>query len=68
VQSPDNTRVRRGEFDGGLGRLHLDDDLVDLHGVAHPHGPLENLGLGEALADIGQQEDLLFRHGDPLLL
>ena len=51
-------RAREGDrhLDGGLRGLDLDHGLVDLHVVAELHVPGDDLGLGEALAEVGQQE------------
>ena len=49
---------RRRHLDGGLGGLDLDDDLVELDGVADGDHPLQDLALGEALAEVGQLEVL----------
>ena len=45
-----------GQLDQRLGRLDLDDDVVDLDGVAGLDLPGDDLGLGQALADVGQAE------------
>ena len=47
--------VRRGQLDQRLGGLDLDDDVVDLDGVALLDPPGHDLGLGQALADVGEQ-------------
>lgn len=62
VEDADHARVGRGKFDGGLGRLHLDDDLVDLDDIAGPYRPGEDLRLRQTLADVGEQELLRARH------
>ena len=48
--------VRRRQLDQGLGGLDLDDDVVDLDGVALLDLPGDDLGLGETLTDVGQLE------------
>ena len=47
--------VRRRQLDQRLGGLDLDDDVVDRDHVADLDLPGHDLGLGEALADVGQQ-------------
>ena len=49
---------RRRQFDGGLGGLDLDHDLVDGQGVADRDPPAEHLRLGQSLADVGHRERL----------
>jgi hypothetical protein len=55
----DRAGERRGQLDERLGRLDLDEHVVDLDGVAGRDAPLDDLGLGEAFADVRQVEDLL---------
>ena len=55
-QLGDGAGVRRGQLDGGLGRLHLAQRLVHRDGVADGDQPLQDLALGEALTDVGQLE------------
>ena len=45
-----------GQLHDRLGRLELDDGLVDRDLVAGRHEPRDDLGLGEALAEVGQDE------------
>jgi len=52
----DDAGERRRQLDERLGRLDLDEHLVDRHGVAGGDLPLDDLGLGQALADVGQGE------------
>ncbi len=63
--------VRNGQFHGGLRRLHLADDLAVGDGVAGLDVPLEDLGLGEALAHVRHLElaygRFCHRRHDPLL-
>ena len=49
--------ARRGhrQLDLGLVGLHVGDDLVARHVVTHRDAPLHQLGLGHALAEIGQE-------------
>ena len=54
----DRARERRGQLDERLGRLDLDDDVVDLDLVAGADAPLHDLGLGQPFADIRQVEGL----------
>ncbi len=56
VQRGDDAGERRGQLDGGLHRLDLDDGLVDLDGVADRDRPLQDVALGQALAEVGQLE------------
>ena len=56
VQLGDDARVRDGDFHHRLGGLHLRDDLVDRHVVADADAPGDDLGVVEALAQVGQQE------------
>ena len=51
-----HARVRARQLDDGLGRLDLDDDLVDLDRVAGLHVPLDDVRLGQALADVRKLE------------
>ena len=53
-----NSRVRARKLDDGLGGLDLHDDLVDGHRVTRLDMPLDDLRLGQALADIRQLEFL----------
>ena len=46
--------VGEGQLDDRLRGLDLDDDLVDRDDVADLHVPGDDLGLGQALADVGQ--------------
>ena len=52
---------RRGDLDGGLVGLHLDERLILRDRVALRDEPARDLGLGQPLAEIGQLE--LVRHG-----
>ena len=58
VQRRDPTRVGAGQLDGSLGRLDLDDRLVDHHRVTDRDVPGEDLALRQALADVGEAERL----------
>ena len=58
VQPVHQAGVRAGHLDHGLGRLDLDHDLVDGDLVADRDQPAHDLGLGQALAEVGQQERL----------
>ena len=62
-QLGDRAGVRAGQLDGGLGRLHLAQRLVDRDRVAGGDQPLEDLALGQALPDVGQLELAQLRHG-----
>ena len=57
-----HTRERAGQLDERLGGLDLDDHLVDRDGVADRDPPLDDLGLGEALAGVGEKELLVPGH------
>ena len=48
--------VRARQVHGGLGGLDRDDDLVDDDVVTDGDVPLHDLGLGQPLAEVGQQE------------
>src|SRR5438045_2663450 len=52
----DHAAARRRDLDGGLVGHHLEHRLVLDHSVADLDQPLRDLGLGEALADVGQLE------------
>ena len=54
----------RGQLDQRLGRLDLDQHVVDGNGVADGDLPLHDLGLGETFADVGEVEGV-FTHGVP---
>ena len=62
VQFGDDARVRRRKLDEGLGGLHLGDDLVELDGIPFGDAPGDDVGFGQALAEVGQPE-LAQRHG-----
>jgi hypothetical protein len=47
---------RRRQLDERFRGLDLDDHLVDRHGVTRADLPGDDLGLGEALADVGEEE------------
>ena len=51
-------RERRGQLDQRLRGLDLDEHVVDRDAVARADPPLDDLGLGEAFADIGEDERL----------
>ena len=53
--------ARRGDLDRRLVGLHLDERLILVHLVALGDEPAGDLGLGEALAEVGEPE--LVRHG-----
>jgi hypothetical protein len=53
---------RRGDLHQGLGRVHLDQRLVQLDLVARRDLPLHDLGVLESLAEVGKVEDA-FGHG-----
>ena len=55
-QSSDATGEGRGELDDRLGCLDVDDRLVDRDLIADADAPADDLGLGEALTDVGQRE------------
>ena len=52
----DHARERGGQLHDRLGGLELHDGLVDRHLVAGLHEPRDDLRLGEALAEVGQDE------------
>jgi hypothetical protein len=58
VERGDGARARGGHLDEGLVRLHLGEDLVLLDGVALGNLPRDELGLLEALAEVGEDEDV----------
>ncbi|MBD2900810.1 hypothetical protein amrb99_98200 [Actinomadura sp. RB99] len=55
-QLGDHALERAGQLHDRLGRLDLHDRLVDLDGVAGLDVPLDDLRLGQSLADVGQLE------------
>ena len=55
-QRLDGARERTRQLDQRLGGFDLDDHLIDGHGVADLDVPADNLGFGEALADVGEGE------------
>ncbi|CAB4928649.1 unannotated protein [freshwater metagenome] len=58
MQFTDDTLEGAGHLDGGFSRLYLDDDLIDGDGVAGLDLPFHDLGLGQSLAEVGQQKYL----------
>ena len=52
----DDAGERRRQLHDRLGGLELDDGLVDRHLVAGRDEPRDDLGLGEALAEVGEDE------------
>jgi hypothetical protein len=52
----DGSRVRAGQLDHGFRRLDFEQELVEFDRVADGDPPRHDLGLGEALADIGKIE------------
>jgi hypothetical protein len=61
-QPRDDARPRARQVDQRLRGLDLDDRLVDLDVVADGDVPGDDLGLGEALAGVGQGELLVRGH------
>ena len=62
---PDHLAVdRRGDLDGRLVGHHRGEHRVLAHDVAGLHVPFDELGLGDALADVGQLDDVL-GHAQP---
>ena len=57
-QLADRAGERRGQLDERLGGLDLDDHVVDGDGVTGGDAPRHDLGLGEAFADVGEDEGL----------
>ena len=55
-QLADGAGERRRQLDERLRGLDLDEHLVDGDGVAGRDLPRDDLGLGQALADIGERE------------
>ena len=55
----DRAREGNRHLDRGLRGLDLDHHLVDGDGVADRDLPFDDLGLGQPLAQVGQQEDLV---------
>ena len=55
-QLDDGAGEGAGQLDHGLLGLHLDEDLVQRHLVADGDVPGHELGLGQPLAEIGQEE------------
>ena len=62
----DGPRERTGQLDDRLRRLDVDEGLVEHDDVADRHLPRDDLGLDEALADVGQEEDLLAQLSNPI--
>ena len=56
MQRGDHAGERRRQFDDGLRRLDVGDDLVELDAIADGDAPGDDLGLGEALTEVGQRE------------
>jgi hypothetical protein len=63
-QAGDHTIPRAGQFHDRLRGLDVDDDLVDLDSVAGLDLPGHDVGLGEALPDVGEP-GLLFQRQSP---
>ena len=61
VQDRDHTGKRRGQFDDGLGRFDLRDDLVERDGIPHRDLPRDDFRFSETLAEVRQPE--LLDHG-----
>src|SRR5690625_1014191 len=57
-QFHDNTVMGAGQFDERFGRLDLDNWLVNLDLIAGLDEPLDDIGLGQALAHVGKAEML----------
>ena len=55
-QRGDATGEGRRQFDDRLGGLDVDDRLVDRNLITDADAPADDLGLGEALTDIGERE------------
>jgi hypothetical protein len=55
-QPGDDALVWGRQLDDRLGRLDLHDDLVDCHLVTGLDMPLDDVRLGQALADVRKQE------------
>ena len=55
-QRDDRPVVRARELDGRLRRLDVDERLVERDRVADGDLPRDDLGLGQALADVGEVE------------
>ncbi|MCY1436737.1 hypothetical protein D9M71_528690 [compost metagenome] len=53
---------RRGHFNHGLGGLHGDQRLVERDHVAFLDEPLDDGGVGQAFAEVGQVEILVLTH------
>jgi hypothetical protein len=58
-QGGDRPRVGAGQLDDRLRRLDLHDDLIDLNRVTRLDVPGHDVGLGEALPDVGEPELLV---------
>src|SRR5699024_3969967 len=56
VEADDAPGIRAGEFDDGLRGLDLDDHLIDVDLVADGDLPRDQLGLGQTLAEVGEDE------------
>ncbi len=55
-QFDDDAGHRRFHLDGGLVGHHVGEALVLFDAVAYAHVPSDDLGLGDAFADVGQLE------------
>ena len=56
VQGDDEAGVRAGQIDAGLGGPYGHHDLVDVYLIAGRDMPLDHLGLGQTLTEVGQHE------------
>src|SRR6266545_2848039 len=67
MQLEDRASERGGDLDHRLGRLDLDDRLVQGDGVALVDQPAHHLGFGQSLAEIRELEVTLWQLGSPSL-
>ena len=62
-QARDLAGKRRGHVDDGFRRFHRNQRFVQSDRVADLDVPFDDFRIGQALAEIGQQEQFLFAHG-----
>ena len=61
-------RIRRRQFDDRLCGFHGNKRFVELDRIAHLHHPLDDLGVGQAFTQVGQEECLVGHLGSPCRL
>jgi hypothetical protein len=67
VQLGDLAGVGRGHLDHGLGGLHRHHGLVQHHGVAFLHQPLDDFRVRQAFAEVGEMKSLSRCHANPVV-